>query len=51
MPWTALPYADRERVRVLYSSYEVREVPSLLIFDVKTGDLLESQVPAHLSLS
>jgi nucleoredoxin len=34
MPWTALPFEDRDRKNAISTKFGIRGIPSLLIFDV-----------------
>jgi ubiquitin len=40
MPWSALPYSDRDRKGALASKYGVRGIPSLIVLDGATGETL-----------
>eukprot|EP01083_Nonionella_stella_P004277 12347_1 len=37
MPWTTIPFADRERREVLSKKFKVKGIPTLVIVDAKTG--------------
>ena len=40
MPWSALTFADRGRMRQLMNKFNVRGIPSLVLLDGQTGELL-----------
>lgn len=39
-PWHALPFADRDRKATLSKKYKVSGIPSLIILDGKTGEVI-----------
>merc|ERR1712166_420958 len=39
-PWLALPYAERKLKAALSKKYEVSGIPSLIILDGETGELI-----------
>jgi len=42
MPWNSIPYDDKTREELAFS-YSVESIPTLLIFDTKTGKLITDQ--------
>jgi nucleoredoxin len=40
MPWPALPFEDRERKARLSSKYKVQGIPTLILLDAKTGEVI-----------
>jgi len=39
MPWTALPFADREKKQEVSSKFKVQGIPTLIFLDASTGDV------------
>ncbi|EFJ40226.1 hypothetical protein VOLCADRAFT_108271 [Volvox carteri f. nagariensis] len=42
MPWLALPFSERETKAALSSLYKVRGIPTLVVIDGETGELITS---------
>lgn len=42
-PWTAIPFADRDRKNSLSKKYKVSGIPSLVIIDGKTGETITTK--------
>ncbi|XP_030847161.1 nucleoredoxin [Strongylocentrotus purpuratus] len=43
MPWLSLPYADRDREGKLSTKFEVQGIPTFIILDSETGDVICSE--------
>ena len=39
MPWTALPFADREKKQEVSSKFKVQGIPTLIFLDASTGEV------------
>ena len=48
MPWTALPFADRERKKTLSSTYGVEGIPTLVILDAQ-GNIINKNARNAIS--
>jgi nucleoredoxin len=42
MPWLIVPYVDRERKTQLAQKYEVKFIPTLIVLNAKTGEVISS---------
>ena len=40
MPWTSLPFADRDRKNKLSKKFKVQGIPTFVILDGKTGETI-----------
>ena len=49
MPWLALPYADRATKEKLSKKYKVSGIPTLVILDAKTGEVITTKARAQVS--
>jgi len=49
MPWLALPYADRDREKALSKKFKVSGIPSVVILDGATGELVTTDGRAAIS--
>jgi hypothetical protein len=43
MPWVALPFSDRARKKALSAQFGVRGIPTLVVLDGATGQLVTSE--------
>jgi len=54
MPWTALPFADREQKSKIAAKFDVQGIPMLVVLDGETGQVLtqngRGEVQAHKDL-
>merc|ERR1719321_186943 len=54
MPWTALPFADREQKNKISGKFDVQGIPMLVVLDGETGQVLaqngRGEVQAHKDL-
>ncbi|KAI6655170.1 Nucleoredoxin [Oopsacas minuta] len=39
MPWYALPYSDRDKKKEIAENFQVKNIPTLIFLDAKTGDI------------
>jgi len=49
MPWAALPYADRDREQKLSKKFKVSGIPSVVILDGATGELITTDGRAAIT--